>query len=388
MELTQIKSAVCAAEDAIAQKAEEISTFIFNHPELGGNEYISSKYLTDELAKQGFSVEMPYCGIDTAFRCEYGDDNGPKIAFLAEYDALPGYENSPSGNGVAHACGHNWISASTYAAAVSLKALKSEFGGKIILIGTPAEENLGAKVDMAREGCFDDIDAVFQFHLANKNCIDPAALAMCDFYYTFTGKASHASANPEDGINALDACNLTFAGINALRQHVRPDTRLHGIIIEGGNACNIVPDKCVMQYYVRAGQKDYLEDVIDRVNNCARGAALMTGCGLEIVRAKNTYYDIKQNQELRELMKVNLENLGVTDFMPANLMKSGSTDIGNVSYACPTCYCTLDTTQFSDAVTHDKAFLDVADSDFAHKLIHVAAKAMAMTALDVYCSTK
>ncbi len=110
----------------------------------------------------------------------------------------------------------------------------------------------------------------------------------------------------------------------------------------------------------------------------------MTGCGLEIVRAKNTYYDIKQNQELRDFMKVNLESLGITKFKEANLLKSGSTDIGNVSYACPTCYCTLDTSAFSDAVTHDKAFLKVADSEFAHKLIHVAAKAMAMTALDVY----
>jgi amidohydrolase len=383
MEISELKKELFAAEDAFAPEAERVSAYIFNHPEIGGKEYRSAEFLTARAEELGFTVTRPYCGMGTAFRCEYGDGDGPKVAFLAEYDALPGYNNSPDGSGLAHACGHNWIAASTLAACAALKAVKPSFHGKIVWLGTPAEENLGAKVDMAKAGAFDDIDAAFQFHLGKHNCVEPAELAMCDFYYTFTGRASHAASSPQDGINALDACNLTFAGINALRQHVTPDVKLHGIITEGGAACNIVPDHCVMQYYVRAGQKDYLEQVIERVNNCARGAALMTGCTLDIKRAKNTYYDVKQDPLLREKMRENLAALGVRDFEKGSVFKAGSTDMGNVSYACPTCYCYMGVGEYSDADTHDRRFVDVADSELAHGLLHTAAKAMAATALDV-----
>ena len=383
MDISQLKKKLFAAEDEFAPEAERVSKYIFQHPEIGGQEYVSAKFLAEEAARLGFSAGMPYCGMDTAFRCEYGDEGGKTVAFLAEYDALPGYKNSPDGSGLAHACGHNWIAASTLAACAALKAVKPDFKGKIVWLGTPAEENLGAKVTMAKAGVFDDIDAAFQFHLGPNNNVEPHELAMCDFYYTFTGRASHAASSPEEGINALDACNLTFAGINALRQHVTPDVKLHGIITQGGAACNIVPDHCVMQYYVRAGQKDYLEQVIERVNNCARGAALMTGCRLDIVRSENTYYDVRQDPFLAEKMRRNLESLGVSEFTPGSVYKAGSSDIGNVSYACPTCYCYMGTRDYTSADTHDERFVEVVDSDFAHGLLHTAAKAMAATALEV-----
>ena len=388
MELTEIKKLAFEAEDKIARAAENVSSFVFNHPEIGGEEYVSAKFLAEQAEKMGFCVTMPYCGMDTAFRCEFGDDTGPKVAFLAEYDALPGYENSPDGSGLAHACGHNWIAASTFAAVAALKELKPWFKGKIVWIGTPAEENLGAKVTMAQKGAFDDIDAAFQFHLARENSVDCKSLAMCDFIYTFTGKATHAASSPQEGINALDACNLTFAGINALRQHLTSDVRLHGIIREGGSACNIVPDHCVMHYYVRAADKDYLEEVIERVHNCARGAALMTGCSLKIERAENTYYDTRQDPRLRKLMTENLKALGITELSPGDVFKTGSTDIGNVSYACPTSYCYLSTAAVSSADTHNKEYVEVVDSDYAHGLIHLAGKAMAATALDVLLGSK
>lgn len=388
MELDALKQQAFAAEDAASAEAEAVSAFLYAHPELGDQEILSSRYLADIAKSLGYHVQMPYAGVPTAFRAEFGDDDGPSVAFLAEYDALPGYgDKSPDGSGSGHACGHNWIAASTYAAAAALKSVKSGFHGKIIWIGTPAEETCGRKINMAQAGAFDGIDAVFQFHLAGAPgcCLENYALACTDLTYTFTGHASHASFNPESGINALDACNLTFAGVNALRQHLPSDTRVHGIIVHGGTACNVVPDHCVMQYFVRSRSKDLLEEIIEKVNNCAKGAALMTGCQLVVERDPNTFYDMKNCIPLVQKMQANLQQLGISDFRQDDLYHAGSTDIGNVSYHAPTFYGVLSTSVISNANPHDVAYLDVVDSPYAHKLLHTAAKAMAATALDVLC---
>jgi len=388
VELDALKQQAFAAEDAASAEAEAISAFLYAHPELGDQEIQSSRYLADMAKSLGYQVQMPYAGVPTAFRAEFGDDDGPSVAFLAEYDALPGYgDKSPDGSGNGHACGHNWIAASTYAAAAALKSVKSGYHGKIIWIGTPAEETCGRKINMAEAGAFDGVDAVFQFHLAGAPgcCLENYALACTDLTYTFTGRASHASFNPESGVNALDACNLAFAGVNALRQHLPSDTRVHGIIVHGGTACNVVPDHCVMQYFVRSRSKDLLEEIIEKVNNCAEGAALMTGCQLVVERDPNTFYDMKNCIPLVEKMQANLQRLGITDFRKDDLYHAGSTDIGNVSYHAPTCYGVLSTSTISDANPHDAAYLDVVDSPYAHELLHTAAKAMAATALDVLC---
>lgn len=383
MELAEIKKLLYAAEEEIKDLGERVSHEIFAHPELGDEEFYSSKYLTDEMRKLGFEVTFPYCGVPTAFRCEYGDEEGPKVAFVAEYDALPGYGPNHDENG--HACGHNWIAGSTFQAAAALQRVKKHFKGKIVLIGTPAEETCGRKIDIAAKGGFDDIDAAFQIHLGSYNAVECVALACTDVTFTFHGKASHASAAPECGINALDACNLTFMGVNAMRQHVTSDVRIHGIIKNGGLACNIVPDRCVMQYFIRAADKNYLEEVIERVVNCARGAALMTGARLEWERCPNTFYDYKSIPELQSRFRENMEAQGVEGFVSESIYHSGSTDIGNVSYACPTAYGYLSTAPVSPAETHDAEFLDVVCSPYADHLIHVGARAMAATALDVLC---
>ena len=388
MELTELKAAVCAAVDHLAADSEAVSDWIFQHPELGEEEYESSAYLKAKIEALGFQVEMPYGGLPTAFRAEYGDDDGPKVAFLAEYDALPGYGDlSPNGTGNGHACGHNWIAASTYAAAAALKQVKEHFHGKIVWIGTPAEETTGGKIDLCRAHCFDDLDAVFQFHLSGNaaNCLRPYELACTDITYIFHGKSSHASNNPEDGVNALDACSLTMAGVNALRQHVRCDSRIHGIIKDGGLACNVVPERSEMMYFVRAGKIDYLEQLIERVNNCARGAALMTGCEVEIVRGRNTFKDLRHNEALIEAVRRNLEGLGITDFINGDPYHTGSTDIGNVSYDAPTFYGTLTTISQGPGEPHDAIYLERASSAYANSLLHIAAKAMAESALDVFC---
>lgn len=370
------------AENEIASWAEEISNCIFMHPELGDREFFSARYLTEEIAKLGFKVEYPYMGIPTAFRCELGDEDGPSVCFLAEYDALPGY--GPNHDAPAHACGHNWIAASTFAACAALARLKPMFKGKIVYIGTPAEENVGRKVDMAEKGAFDGITAAFQMHLSQDSSVNTVTLAMTDFVFEFHGVAAHASSNAQNGVNALEACNLTMAGINALRQHLEPDVRVHYTVMNGGMAPNIVPDYTSMAVFVRAGQKDYLEEVIEKVLNCGRGAALMTGAEFTFKRAANTYYDIKRNEKLNAMMKIQLADLGITELKDGDRYHSGSSDIGNVSYACPTCYCTLGVSHLTCAGPHEEDFLRIVDSEGAYNLLHIAAKAMAGVALEVF----
>lgn len=380
----QLKQQVKKAEDEIASLAEKVSDEIFKHPELSDKEYFSSKYLASLMEKMGFAVTYPYLGIETAFRCVYGDDDGPKVGFLAEYDALPGY--GVSGDEVAHACGHNWIAASTVAASLALKKLKDEVGfkGQIILIGTPGEELYGRKVNMAKMGAFDDLNAVFQMHLDEVSSVDTKTLAITDFLFEFFGKASHASQNPELGINALDACNLTFAGINALRQQLPSETRIHAIYKDGGQSPNIIPSHASMHIFIRAGNIERLEKVVERVLNIGRGAELMTGATFKYTRAENTYSDLKRDAKLDAYMKANLEDLGITKLTPGDLYHAVSSDVGNVSYCCPTCYCTLGTANLTSARIHEKEFLEIVNSQGAYRLLHIAAKAMAMSAIDVY----
>ena len=243
------------------------------------------------------------------------------------------------------------------------------------------------KITLIDRGAFRDIDAVYQMHLGETNRVDSAALAMTILQFEFFGLAAHAAGAPEKGINALDGCILTFNGINALRQHVPSDVRIHGIIKDGGKACNVVPDHALMEVYVRAADKNYLETVIEKVCNCARGASMMTGARVEIARDKYTTYDIRNNPLLVKLLVENLHSLGITPTPTADpLRTAGSTDIGNVSYEVPTCYTYMGTIEAGagPARTHEAAFLDVADSDIAHRLLHQGAKAMAASALDLY----
>lgn len=381
--IEQIKEILCQTEEELASWGEEISTYIFEHPELSDVEFESSKYLVQKLQEQGFKVVFPYFGYETAFRCEYGEDGGAKVAFLAEYDALFGYgENHDK---VAHACGHNWIAASSLAAAVTLARVSKQlpYPFMVVLIGTPAEELYGRKVNLAQKGAFDDIDAVFQMHLGRDNCVDTTAMAITDFVFEFFGKAAHAAKEPENGINALDASYLTIAGLNAMRQQFGSDVKIHETITNGGQSPNIIPEYSSLAIFVRASNKAILERAAKRVVNIGKGAELMTGAKLVYTEAENVYYDLKRYEWLNILMKKNLTKLGITDLKQGDIYHCESTDIGNVSYCCPTCYTTLSTAHISDAGLHESGFIEVANSKEAHKLLHIAAKAMAMTAVDV-----
>ena len=418
------KDLIAAAEDRIAAAAEEMSTWLWSHPEISDQEFGASRRLAEKAAEKGFRVTIPFAGLETAFLAEFtiggegfaesaaapaapvADHAAPAVtapgahiptaAFLAEYDALPGYGDlSPDGSGNGHACGHNWIAAAAFAAAVSLKETLEELEaelpglrGRVLLIGTPSEETWGGKIKMSEDGVFRalGIDAAFESHLSGAKgfCLENYMLACTDIIYTFHGKASHASAHPENGINALDAVNLTYAGISCLRQHLRPASKMHGIIVKGGQACNIVPDHTVMQFYARAAKRDYLETVIEKMNNCARGAALMTGCTVDIERNRYTFADMRNNGPLMQSMQESMEAFGITDFRKDDINTAVTGDIGNISYEVPSLYAIFSTAETGNgADIHEAGYLKVTDSDYAHGLLHTAAKSMAASALEI-----
>ena len=365
----------------LRNEIEKKSEFVFEHDELGNEEYISSAYLVQKLKEYGFQVTYPYLDIPTAFRAEYKKGDGLKIAFLPEYDALPGYGEAKDKN--AHACGHNWIAATTLGAAIGLATLDENFNGTIVVIGTPAEETVGGKCELVGKGAFSDIDAVIQMHLGAENNINVLTLAMDSIEFNFSGVASHAAAYPEKGVNALDAVNLMFAGVNALRQHMKADARVAGIITEGGMACNIVPDKTSCRYYIRSKERTYLKELTQKIINCARGATLMTGAELEYHNFENSYDNLIYNESLRTLLKTNLEDLGVSNFVD-DFEASGSSDIGNVSQVCPTVYCEIDTEAYPKVFAHHETFLDYVHGENARTTLDIATKAMAYTALQIF----
>ncbi|QNO18525.1 M20 family metallopeptidase [Caproicibacterium amylolyticum] len=365
--------AIAEAAQQMEQEIIEISDYIYNHPELGDKEYKSSAFLADLLQKNGFRVQYPYCGLATAFRAEFGSTNGSRIALLAEYDALPGYgtENKP-----AHACGHNWIAASTVGGALLLSKAYPQMEGTVVVIGTPAEETIGRKIDLLRAGAFQNVDAVFQMHLGKHTNLHVSALAIDSWKFEFFGKASHAAAAPYLGINALDAANLTFSGVNALRQQLRPDVRVHGIIASGGEAPNIIPSYAACKFYVRAKNRTYLDEVSEKVKNCARGAALMAGAKLKISKFENSFDHLNVNRTLYHVMEQSLKQCGIADFEQEPEL-TGSTDIGSVSSCVPVFYGHIGVGN-GKAGPHEEEFLQYVNSEEAHYKLLQTAQAFAL----------
>ena len=364
-----------AAESA--DRIMDISHYIFTHPELGEKEYESCHYLTKVLREAGFSVTCPYGTMETAFRAELRRGEGATIAFLAEYDALPGYgeEKRP-----AHACGHNWVAAASVGAALLLSRVEG-WQGTVVVLGTPAEETVGGKVILAKNGAFLGIDAAFEMHLNKCNSLRPHAIAIDSWEFSFRGKASHAAAAPERGINALDAVNLTFAGISALRQQLKPDVRIHGIVTDGGAAVNVIPESAACRFYVRSEKREYLNEVSRRVIDCARGAALMTGAKLVVRQFENSYDDLEPNAVLMERMAVHLERAGFGEVETAK-QEPGSTDLGTVSHLVPVFY---GYAGVGDGCTdcHEADFIPLADSPQATEKAVKCALAMAYGAAEL-----
>lgn len=367
-------------ENQLKIEIENISDYIFKNPELGFEEFKSVEFLTKTLKQHGFNIIDNYCDLPTAFRAEFSCGEGPTIAFLAEYDALPGYgpDKVPG-----HACGHNWIAAGTCGAAIVLSKLKENFKGKIIVIGTPAEETIGGKVNMVEANAFDDIDLVLQMHLESNNNLECKTLAIDCIKFQFTGRSAHAAAHPEEGVNALDAVQLMFAGINALRQHITSDARIHGIITYGGDAPNTVPNFTEAKFHIRAANREYLNNLTKKVINCAKGATLMTGTEVHFEKFENSFDNLLNLPSLQKLMKKNLEAVGIDNFLEGGKKSFGSSDIGNVSQVCPTMYTELALNIDEICFVHEEAYLKYVNSEEAYDKLHKSIKAMVGTSIDI-----
>jgi amidohydrolase len=359
--------------EIIQDRLWEISDSLYHHPELGDQEIKSSKQLIEFLDEHNFVVEKGIVGRPTAFKAVYDSKkDGPTIAYLSEYDALPE---------VGHGCGHNMIGTMSAGAGVILSKVVDEIGGRVVVLGTPAEETNGAKVPMAEQGIFDDIDAAMILHPADESYESGDSLAMDAIQFDFRGKTSHAAASPEKGINALDAVIQLFNGINALRQHVTSDVRIHGIIKEGGLAANIVPDKAVAQFYVRAKDRSYLNEIVQKVISIAKGASLMTGAEVQIDNYELSYDNMVTNQTLSQLFTDNLLTTGVKEVKKAK-DSYGSIDMGNVSHVVPAIhpYIGLDS---PGLIAHTTEFADLTITDNSHTVLSRGALALAMTGFDL-----
>lgn len=366
--LDSLRESIIAEIEKTGPRAREMTDYIFDNPELGKMEFKAQKYLTDELRSNGFSVVTGVGSIDTAFRAEFDlQKPGPVVAFIAEYDALPQ---------MGHACHHHIIASSSVNTAIALSRLKENLCGKIVVMGTPAEEGMGAKGAMSRNGAFKGLDVGLMFHGGSKNSTSLIVLAMDGFEFTYKGKAAHAAAAPHEGVNALDAVILLFTSINALRQQLKQDVRIHGIINKGGDAVNIIPETAAAQFYIRARKRKYLNVVIEKVKNCARGAALQTGAELEITVFDDPCNDLLKNNILIAEYERNFISLGgEIDGEPFLL---GSSDIGSLSYEMPVIHPMVKTAGDGLAL-HTEEFLKYGKTDIAYEGMMLGMKSMALT---------
>ena len=372
MEIEKLKLKVKDSAESQRQQLIQLSLNIHDNPELGFKEEKASAWLASYLEDSGFHVELGIVGLATAFRATYGQGS-PRIALLAEYDALPK---------IGHGCGHNIIAASAVGAAVASKSIIDQLGGSIVVMGTPGEEVFGGKIDMVKAGTFKEIDVAMLVHPEVRNMPTEEALACSSLEVEFFGRAAHAAGQPHRGINALDAMILAFTSINSLRQHIRGDARIHGIITDGGEAPNIVPAHSAAVFLVRALDDDYLAELKNKVLNCFTGASIATGARLEYRWKDKTYAPIKNNMTLAELFKQNLESLGrqVEAFDPR--FGLGSTDMGNVSQVVPSIHPTIAIAP-PGVLIHTPEFAAAAASKAGHEGLMDAAKAMAMTVVDI-----
>ena len=367
-----LKEQVQAEVDRLAPDLLATSRFLHANPELAYEEHRAAERLTAVLEQHGFTVARGEAGLPTAFTARAGSGK-PRIAFLAEYDALPG---------LGHACGHNLIGTASLGAALAVKAILDRVPAEILVVGCPAEEKGGGKIPLVEAGVFAGTDAAMLVHPSNRTEMVKLALGMRELRVEYFGKASHAAASPERGINALDAVVLAYTGISTLRQQVRSDARIHGIITHGGQAPNIIPDYAAARFYVRALDLAYLEELSRRVVACFEAAAQATGCRVKITPAGCDYHPYKPVYGLAELFQRNLESLGeVVDQGPVD-RELGSTDVGNVSQAIPTIQPMLQISP-REVTCHMAAFAEAAISDAGHRGMLLAAKAMAMTAVDL-----
>lgn len=371
----KVKAAIASERDHIVEVSETIRV----NPELGFEEFMASNLLADHLREVGYEVEKPYAGLETAFRATLKSSKpGPNVVVLAEYDAL---------KGIGHGCGHNLIGASGLASAIGMKAVIDEIGGTFEVIGTPAEEGGGGKVFELEAGAFEGVDAALMIHHAGHQTSAPTNwpsgtnLAVSGLTFEFFGKPAHSAMDPFNGVNALNAVIQLFTGIDALRQHIRMEGRIHGIITHGGDAANVVPKYAAARISVRADSRDYLKELLAKVKDIGRGAALATGCEVKIQDGREIY-DMRPSYVIGEVYNRNMAEAGLDLSNAREGRGMHSTDFGNVSYVVPSV-----TGSFAIAHEpipgHSQEVLDASGSEFGYDQFIKVSTAMTLTALDL-----
>jgi amidohydrolase len=373
----RVREAIEAEREHIVEVAETIRV----NPEFQFEEFMASQLLADHLREAGCDMQKPYGGLETAFRAELqgGAGAGPTVAVLAEYDAL---------RGIGHGCGHNLIGASGLAVAIGLRAVMDAVPGRLVVMGTPAEEGGAGKVILANAGAFDGIDAALMIHHAGNRTGAPlewpdgTTLASARWSFAFHGKPAHAAADPYNGVNALNAVIETFNGINALRQHVRMDARIHGIITHGGEAVNVVPKYARCAFGIRAATVEYQQVLVEQVRRIAEGAALITGCELEVEPPPHNIVDMRPSYVIGRRYFEHMQAVGLDTSNPREGRTMASTDFANISHMVPSV-----TGSFAIAHEpipgHSQQVVDASGSEFGYDQFIKVSTAMALTALDL-----
>jgi amidohydrolase len=364
---------IAAAVDAAAPRLAEVARAIHARPELAYEERFAAELLAGELERAGLAVERGAGGVATAFRARFGRPGGPRVAILAEYDALPE---------IGHACGHNLIAAGALGAALALHQVAGDLPGEVVVLGTPAEEGGGGKIRLATAGLFAGLDAALMFHPLDRTLLWHETLAMTRVEVTFHGAPAHAAASPWDGASALRGVIQTFNLVDSARVHFRDGVRVHGIITDGGQAVNIIPERAACAFSLRAPTAATLEPVIATFRRCAEAAAAATGTRVEIAFTQ-AYKDMRNNEPLARRFGAHLTALGVAHADDDPSLGAGSTDMGDVSYVVPAIHPFIGICALGEAFCHNHAFAAKAASEQGISAMLAAAKAMALTALDV-----
>jgi amidohydrolase len=376
MDLTTVKERLAAEVDKRADVLVDASHQIHAHPELCYEEHFAHDLLTGLLEAEGLDVERGAFDLDTAFIARVGSGDGPTIAVLCEYDALPG---------IGHACGHNIIGTAGLGAGLAAAALADELNGRLVILGTPAEEGGGGKELLVQRGALDGVDAAMMVHPAGADLQLMNVIAIHQMKVQYHGQAAHAAAFPHKGRNALDAAVLGYMNIAALRQHIKPNERIHGIFTHGGDKPNIVPKFAAAEWYVRSPTLKSLDRLKPRVVACLEAGALAAGCEMEIEWQDPAYADMVDNRTMLELYSANAAATGRTLIDPttAGAEVVGSTDMGNVSYVVPSIHPMIKVAPAHLSI-HTPEFAEYTASADGDQAVIDGAKAMAMTVADLW----
>ena len=371
-----LKERACLKIDAIAQDLVEASHTIHENPELNFEEFLASELLVRLANKHGLATERDVFGCETGFVGDTGV--GPTVCVMSEYDALPI---------IGHGCGHNIIATAGLGAAIGLSAVASAAGGRLRFLGTPAEEGGGGKLVMARHGALEGVDIAMMVHSADADLTSIDAIALQQLLVEYNGEAAHAAAAPEKGKNALDAAVLGYMAVSALRQHILPTERIHGIFVRGGSKPNIVPHDAATEWYVRSDTMSSLQELKPRVLAALESGAHACGCTVRHQWDENPYADMVTNNNISAMYINNAARLGRDVLVPGSRGHRvvGSTDMGNISHLVPSIHPMISSAPAGTAI-HTTAFEKASRSHQADQAIIDGAKAMAMTAIDYWTS--